>query len=105
MVKRETDVLVVGAGPVGLFAALSLVERGLDVQIPLLRKKVANIMQRAGYTPNSHAAKALLNILETYPRDDLFQTQESEVLETVEGVYCDMLVDVFEQHTGLCTHF
>jgi 2-polyprenyl-6-methoxyphenol hydroxylase-like FAD-dependent oxidoreductase len=33
MVKRETDVLVVGAGPVGLFTALRLVERGLDVQV------------------------------------------------------------------------
>ena len=33
MVKRETDVLIVGAGPVGMFAALSLVERGLDVQV------------------------------------------------------------------------
>jgi 2-polyprenyl-6-methoxyphenol hydroxylase-like FAD-dependent oxidoreductase len=32
-VKRETDVLVIGAGPVGMFAALNLVERGLDVQI------------------------------------------------------------------------
>jgi 2-polyprenyl-6-methoxyphenol hydroxylase-like FAD-dependent oxidoreductase len=31
--KRETDVLVVGAGPVGLFTALSLAERGLSVQI------------------------------------------------------------------------
>ncbi|MFO0839120.1 MAG: NAD(P)/FAD-dependent oxidoreductase [Phycisphaerae bacterium] len=31
--KHETDVLVVGAGPVGLFAALSLVHRGLRVEI------------------------------------------------------------------------
>lgn len=31
--KRKTDVLVVGAGPVGLFAALSLVEQGVEVAI------------------------------------------------------------------------
>lgn len=31
--KRETEVLVVGAGPVGLFSALLLTERGIKVQI------------------------------------------------------------------------
>jgi 2-polyprenyl-6-methoxyphenol hydroxylase-like FAD-dependent oxidoreductase len=31
--KRETEVLIVGAGPVGLFAALRLAERGIDVTI------------------------------------------------------------------------
>ena len=31
--KRETDVMVVGAGPVGLFAGLCLAERGVGVQI------------------------------------------------------------------------
>jgi 2-polyprenyl-6-methoxyphenol hydroxylase-like FAD-dependent oxidoreductase len=31
--KRETDVMVIGAGPVGLFAALSLAERGVAVQV------------------------------------------------------------------------
>ena len=31
--KRESDALVIGAGPVGLFAALSLAERGLAVQV------------------------------------------------------------------------
>lgn len=31
--KRETEVLVVGAGPVGLFSALVLKERGVDVQV------------------------------------------------------------------------
>jgi len=32
-IKRRTEVLIVGAGPVGLFAALSLAERGVEVQI------------------------------------------------------------------------
>jgi 2-polyprenyl-6-methoxyphenol hydroxylase-like FAD-dependent oxidoreductase len=31
--KHETDVLVVGAGPVGLFTALALVERGVRVEV------------------------------------------------------------------------
>jgi 2-polyprenyl-6-methoxyphenol hydroxylase-like FAD-dependent oxidoreductase len=31
--RRQVDVLVVGAGPVGLFTALELVERGVSVQI------------------------------------------------------------------------
>jgi len=33
LAKRETDVLIVGAGPVGLFTALSLVEQGVSVAI------------------------------------------------------------------------
>jgi glutamate dehydrogenase len=41
--------------------------------IPFLRHKVARIMDRAGFTPDSHSGKALLNVLESYPRDDLFQ--------------------------------
>lgn len=37
-------------------------------------------MQRAGYSPVSHAGKALLNILESYPRDELFEI-DSDALE------------------------
>ncbi len=43
-------------------------------EIPLLRRKVQAIFGRAGYSPASHDGKALVNILETYPRDELFQT-------------------------------
>ncbi len=41
--------------------------------IPLLRHKVSQILKKAGFAPDSHDGKALLNILATYPRDELFQ--------------------------------
>jgi glutamate dehydrogenase len=44
--------------------------------IPHLRRKIDRIVARAGYDPASHSGKALVNILETYPRDELFQTDD-----------------------------
>ena len=54
--------------------------------IPLLREKVARVMERATYPSNSHAAKALLHILETFPRDLLFQVSDDELFETGMGI-------------------
>jgi len=42
-------------------------------QIPYVRHKVAQMLDRAGFDPNSHSGKALLHILEEYPRDELVQ--------------------------------
>jgi len=44
--------------------------------IPYLRRKIASVEARAGFDPNGHSGKALTNVLETYPRDELFQTDE-----------------------------
>ena len=44
--------------------------------IPYLRRKVERIIHRAGFDPASHSGKALVNVLETYPRDELFQIDE-----------------------------
>ncbi|HKM88235.1 MAG TPA: NAD-glutamate dehydrogenase [Xanthobacteraceae bacterium] len=44
--------------------------------IPYLRRKVDSVIRRAGFDPNSHSGKALVNVLETYPRDELFQIDE-----------------------------
>ncbi len=49
--------------------------------IPFLRHKVSRIMDRAGFAPNSHSGKALLNVLESYPRDDLFQIDHETLYE------------------------
>ena len=55
-------------------------------EIPLLRRKVAAVEQRAGFLPNSHAAKALVTILEQYPRDELFQIAGDELYTTAMGI-------------------
>ena len=54
--------------------------------IPLLRRKTANVIDRAGVARGSHAGKALRNILATYPRDELFQTSEDDLLRTATGI-------------------
>ena len=55
-------------------------------EIPLLRRKVGNVVVRAGYPKGSHAARALLNILENYPRDELFQISEDELYGIAIGI-------------------
>src|SRR5262245_48559133 len=44
--------------------------------IPYLRRKVDAVVRRAGFDPDGHSGKALVNVLENYPRDELFQLDE-----------------------------
>jgi glutamate dehydrogenase len=55
--------------------------------IPFLRLKVAKVLQHTGFVPNGHAGKKLLNILETLPRDDLFQALPNELLDLAMGIF------------------
>ncbi len=69
---------------VGLFTA-----EGYEApahEVPLIRRKIAGVTQRAGFAPGSHNAKRLRNIVETYPRDELFQMGEDELLAIALGV-------------------
>jgi glutamate dehydrogenase len=59
---------------VGLFTSTAYT--GSTKSIPYLRRKVDAVLARAGFTPNSHSGKALVNTLESYPRDELFQIDE-----------------------------
>ncbi len=54
--------------------------------IPLLSGKVQRLLTRSGYLPNSHAAKAIINIVDNFPRDELFQLSDDELLATVTGI-------------------
>lgn len=55
-------------------------------QIPILRRKVAEIMTRSALRPRGHNAKTLSYVLETFPRDELFQSGEDELFDTTMGV-------------------
>jgi glutamate dehydrogenase len=69
---------------VGLFtsAAYSL----NPLHIPLLRKKIAAVTARAHLAPASHDGKALAHILDSFPRDELFQISEDELYAIAMGV-------------------
>ncbi len=50
-------------------------------EVPVLRRKVAIVIERAALLPASHDYKDLLQILDTYPRDDLFQIDTDALLK------------------------
>jgi len=69
---------------VGLFTADAYDRAACEV--PLIRRKLANALARAGKLPGSHNEKRLKNILENYPRDELFQISEDELLDVALGI-------------------
>jgi glutamate dehydrogenase len=48
--------------------------------------KAQQVIDRAGFAPQSHTGKALMDVLETYPRDELFQTPIDELVPIAEAV-------------------
>ena len=54
--------------------------------IPLVRRKVRHVLERAGFPEGSHNEKDLVEILETYPRDELFQISKEELFEIAMGI-------------------
>lgn len=69
---------------IGLYA--SSIYNTSATQIPLISHRLEHIMAASGHEKGSHAYKALLNVLETYPRDELIQAREEELLATGLGV-------------------
>ena len=69
---------------VGLFTAEAYDEAARD--IPYLRRKIAQVLARSRATPSAHTEKRLRNIVETYPRDELFQVDAEQLYECAMGV-------------------
>ena len=72
---------VVGEGRfIGLFTSAAY---NMNPQlIPILRQKLNYIMKHSKLDPKGHDGKALLNIVENYPRDELFQMDPKDLLLT-----------------------
>lgn len=68
----------------GLFSSAAYTESVR--RVPVIRRKVAEVLKGAGFSANSHDGRDLLQILETYPRDELFQTPADELRSIVTSV-------------------
>ena len=68
----------------GLFTSSAYTESVL--RVPIIDTKVHKVLAASGFTADSHSGKDLLEVLETYPRDDLFQTSEDELYDLATSV-------------------
>ncbi|MGO4255881.1 NAD-glutamate dehydrogenase [Marmoricola sp. RAF53] len=62
----------------GLFSSAAYTES--VTRIPLAGEKARAVIAQAGFEPMSHAGKAMLDVLETYPRDEIFQTSVADLV-------------------------
>lgn len=83
--KFDSDGNVIGERRfLGLFSSAAYTESVR--RVPVIRRKVQEVLKGAGFSPNSHDGRDLLQILETYPRDELFQTPPDELRAIVTSV-------------------
>ena len=69
---------------IGLFTSAAYNERPRN--IPLLRFKVQRVLETADVDPSGHRGKALTHILDTFPRDELFQSSVPDLVRTSIGI-------------------
>jgi len=55
-------------------------------EIPLLRRKLDAVIEHFGLPEQSHDAKSVVNVIETFPRDELFQMPAAELVPIVRGI-------------------
>lgn len=69
---------------VGLFTSTAYTQS--PSLIPLLRRKIARVVEEHGAPQESHAGKALANVLESFPRDELFQISVQDLTRWTAGI-------------------
>ncbi len=55
-------------------------------EIPMLRLKAKRTIERAGLDPRSHNGKALVDIIESFPRDEFFQITDAQLYDIARGI-------------------
>ncbi|HLU45385.1 MAG TPA: NAD-glutamate dehydrogenase domain-containing protein, partial [Natronosporangium sp.] len=68
----------------GLFSTATY--RASVVDLPVVSRKVREVIERSGLSPRSHSGKDLLEILESYPRDELFSISTDDLYQAAIGV-------------------
>ncbi len=69
---------------VGLFTSTAYTRSVMN--IPYLRSKANAVITNLGHDPTGHSGKALINVLESYPRDELFQIDEETLAKNAEAI-------------------
>lgn len=69
---------------VGLFTSTAYTRSVM--KIPYLRSKAEAVIRNFGFDPGDHSGKALINVLESYPRDELFQVSLPTLLEHAQAI-------------------
>lgn len=54
--------------------------------IPIVKNKINKVIKDSGYIEGSHNYKELVTALESYPRDELFQTSTTDLLKNAVGI-------------------
>lgn len=65
---------------VGLYTSSVYYQTALD--IPIIREKVNSVLSLSGFSPNGHSIKDLLQVINVFPRDELFQTSLEQLFAT-----------------------
>lgn len=69
----------------GLYSASFYNSSATD--LPMLREKIERMCDISGFDKGTHAYKAFVNIVETYPRDELLQSSDAELAQIILGIF------------------
>lgn len=68
----------------GLFTSRAYAEAAQD--IPILREKLANVLERSGVAEGSHDYKEIITIFDSLPKEELFLASEEEIHRDVRTI-------------------
>ncbi|MEP3277880.1 MAG: NAD-glutamate dehydrogenase [Stappiaceae bacterium] len=80
----EEGILIGELRIIGLFGSTTYTESTKTV--PYLRRKVDGVLTKSGFDPDGHSGRALMNVLEGYPRDELFQIDIDTLTRFAEAI-------------------